>query len=101
LFLTELCLGRPALREFSSPVPPPLSPPPRRDWILIYLSHAIYKNPISRLNLFGYSIAFCAVGVYNQMKIRQQMERSRGGGAPGGPVPAPGDKREGETKSGA
>jgi hypothetical protein len=41
-----------------------------KDWLLIYLSWVIFAGPITPLNLFGYSIAFCAVCWYNYVKLR-------------------------------
>lgn len=40
-----------------------------KDWILIALSWAVYKSPVSPLNLFGYAIAFAAVCWYNLQKL--------------------------------
>lgn len=54
--------------------PPPLPP---RDWLLIGLSALIYRNPVTRLNLIGYSIAFAAVAFYNQIKIAAQLAASK------------------------
>lgn len=44
-----------------------------RDWLLIGLSALVYRNPVTKLNLIGYSISFLAVAVYNQIKIRAQL----------------------------
>lgn len=48
-----------------------------RDWLLIGLSAWIYRNPVTKLNLIGYSISFVAVAIYNQMKIRQQLHNQQ------------------------
>lgn len=48
-----------------------------KDWILIALSAAIFMNPVTRLNLMGYSLAFMAVAYYNQVKIKQQLMKSQ------------------------
>ena len=59
-----------------------------KDWLLIYLSWAIFGSPISTLNLLGYGLAFSAVCYYNYMKLRKMSEAKTGGGVEGAPSAA-------------
>lgn len=45
-----------------------------KDWILIFLSAAMFKSVVTQLNLFGYFIAFVAVGWYNYRKLQAMQE---------------------------
>jgi len=47
-----------------------------KDWLLIYLSWAIFAGPITALNLVGYSIAFSAVCYYNYSKLKGMNEEN-------------------------
>lgn len=58
-----------------------------KDWLLIGLSIAMYRSPVSRLNLAGYFVAFLSVCYYNFTKIsaahqqaqQQATAKARGG----------------------
>jgi len=45
-----------------------------KDWMLIGLSYAIYKAPVTAMNLGGYFISFLAVGYYNYSKLQQKLD---------------------------
>lgn len=40
-----------------------------KDWLLIMLSMVMYKAPVTRLQFFGYGIAFSGVCWYNYQKM--------------------------------
>lgn len=42
-----------------------------KDWLLIGMSALIFHSPVTQLNLFGYSIAFVAVCIYNYRKLTE------------------------------
>jgi drug/metabolite transporter (DMT)-like permease len=46
-----------------------------RNWILIFLSSAIFGTHLDALNIVGYSIAFCGVMYYNWIKIQMDKEK--------------------------
>ena len=43
-----------------------------KDWILIFLSSALFDAPISVLQLWGYLLAFAAVCYYNYQKYLER-----------------------------
>lgn len=47
-----------------------------KDWVLIYLSWAIFKSPVTQLNLIGYGISFAGVLVYNNIKLKMLAEEN-------------------------
>jgi hypothetical protein len=42
-----------------------------KDWLLIGLSVLLFKSIVTRVNLFGYMIAFAGVCWYNYQKLTQ------------------------------
>ena len=45
-----------------------------KDWLLIFISSALFDAPITKLQLFGYGISFVAVCYYNYTSTK--IERS-------------------------
>jgi hypothetical protein len=43
-----------------------------KDWLLIFISSALFDAPITKLQLFGYGISFVAVCYYNYSKYKDR-----------------------------
>ncbi|XP_073156520.1 probable sugar phosphate/phosphate translocator At2g25520 [Henckelia pumila] len=41
-----------------------------KDWLLIAFSWSVIKDTVTPINLFGYALAFLAVGYYNHLKLQ-------------------------------
>ncbi|GAQ82059.1 Nucleotide-sugar transporter family protein [Klebsormidium nitens] len=46
-----------------------------KDWLLIAISWFQFKDPVTSTNLFGYSLAFLGVCVYNHAKLKKAVQK--------------------------
>ncbi|GBG80439.1 hypothetical protein CBR_g30903 [Chara braunii] len=46
-----------------------------KDWMLIYFSWTQFHDPVTRVNIFGYGIAFLGVCYYNRLKFKKMKEK--------------------------